>query len=144
MLEVNEWMQRRVIAIEETDGLEKVEQLMRERHVRHLPVVRGGRLVGLISHRDFIRALEISRRRKETDPVWAMDLMTRDLITVTPDTPMREAVALFLEHKVGCLPVVQGVKLVGILSETDVVRLCGELIEQIDRRELAAEYDADA
>ena len=144
MLVISEWMQRRVVAIEETDDLETIESLMRERHVRHLPVVRAGRLVGLISHRDFIRALEISRRRHEADPVWAMDVMTRDLVTVTPDTPMREAVALFLEHKIGCLPVVQGGKLVGILTETDVVRLCGELIEQIDRRELAAEYDADA
>ena len=71
------------------------------------------------------------------------DVMVRDVRTVHPDTSTREAVKLMLDNKYGCLPVVGAAgELVGIITEADVVRFAQHLIEDMDRRSLAAEYEA--
>ena len=69
-------------------------------------------------------------------------MVTRDVVTVRPDAPLSEALQLMLKHKFGCLPVVdaQG-NLLGILTDSDLVRFCGELLSGMDRRAEAAEYD---
>jgi CBS domain-containing protein len=69
--------------------------------------------------------------------------MVRDVRTVRSDTPTREAVKMMLDNKYGCLPVVGADgELVGIITEADMVRYAQHLIEDLDRRSLAAEYEA--
>lgn len=104
--------------------------LMRELEIRHVPVVAGGAVVGMLSDRDLAR-LDMTRMLalKETDaprelatPI--VKLMNPDVIFAEPETGLREIVELFLEHKVGALPVVRphSYEIVGIVSYIDVLR----------------------
>lgn len=112
--------------------------LMRELDVRHLPVVDGQTLVGMLSDRDFGN-LDVSRLltaegadalpRRLTLPV--IQIMSTDVVAVEPDTEMDEIIAALLEHKIGALPVVlPGTRqIVGIVSYIDVLRAVGDSIE---------------
>jgi acetoin utilization protein AcuB len=105
-------------------------EMMRTRRIRHLPVVdRDGGLVGIVTDRDvrqvlFAPAIQ-ARARDLADAlktVTVQDVMTRAVLTVQPETPLRDAARLMHERKVGALPVVSGGRIVGILSETDVLK----------------------
>ncbi|WIG97733.1 CBS domain-containing protein [Myxococcus sp. SDU36] len=138
---VGELMTRDVVTLKETQNLAKADELLRLHRIRHLPVVRQDKLVGLITHRDLLRAAATHATDPAAQPLWAADIMTRDVQTVRPDTPLRRAVTLMLDHKYGCLPVVdEGGVLQGLLTEADLVRYAQHLIGEQDRRELAAEY----
>jgi CBS domain-containing protein len=144
MQTVGELMTRsNLVTLTETQNLAAAEELLRLHRIRHLPVVRNGKLVGLVTHRDLLRA---AAQRGGVDPtkqpLWASDVMVRDVKTVGSDTPTREALKLMLDNKYGCLPVVgAGGELIGILTEADMVRFAQHLIEDMDRRSLAAEYE---
>lgn len=92
-------------------------ELLQEHHFRHLPVVRFGRLVGMVSDRD----LRMARTLAEEPTVG--DLGRADVTTVERDTPVEEASRLMLEQKIGALPVVQDGALVGIVTESDLFRM---------------------
>jgi CBS domain-containing protein len=141
MQTVGELMTRsNLVTLTETQNLAQAEELLRLHRIRHLPVVRNGKLVGLITHRDLLKA---AARRPPGSPTNASDVMVKDVRTVRSDTPTREAVKLMLDNKYGCLPVVGADgELVGILTEADMVRYAQHLIEDMDRRSLAAEYEA--
>jgi CBS domain-containing protein len=138
---VGELMTRDVVTLKETQNLGKAEELLRLHRIRHLPVARQGKLVGLVTHRDLLRAAATHATDPAAQPLWAADIMTRDVQTVRPETPLKDAVALMLKQKFGCLPVVDAEgALQGILTEADMVRYAQHLIEDRDRRELAAEF----
>jgi acetoin utilization protein AcuB len=92
-------------------------ELLQEHHFRHLPVVRFGRLVGMVSDRD----LRVARALADEPTVG--DLGRVDVTTVERDTPVEEASRLMLEQKIGALPVVQDGALVGIVTESDLFRM---------------------
>lgn len=145
MQTVGELMTRSsLVTITETQNLAMAEELLRLHRIRHLPVVRGGKLVGLVTHRDLLKAAaKCGGVDPAKQPLWASDVMVRDVRTVSADTSTREAVKLMLDNKFGCLPVVGADgTLVGILTEADMVRYAQHLIEDMDRRSLAAEYEA--
>ena len=128
-LRVRDLMTSGVFAVNVNDHLVTVSDLMDERNIRHAPVVEDGKLVGLISNRDLLRNTvrgqsglppEIERAAQLT--VTAGEIMTRDVETAEPDQDIRDAARVMLEGKYGCLPVVEGSKLVGILTESDFVR----------------------
>jgi CBS domain-containing protein len=130
---VRDIMSRNVVTIGEGDNLLFIEQGMERFGMRHLPVVNGDRLVGLITHRDVLRVTR--RRLKDGDgdkdsnrenqaEVLVSDIMKKYVWTVDPDTPVEEAAKAIVDHHVGCLPVVNGEnRLVGIVTEFDLVRL---------------------
>jgi len=113
------------------DLVDLAASVMEWRHIRHVPVEDDeGRLVGLISHRDLLRLLAqglLSRSEKE---VTVKEIMIRDLMTVTPETPTLEALAIMRRRKVGCLPVVENDRLVGIVTAIDFLSLAAEIIEE--------------
>ena len=128
-LRVRDLMTEGVFAVEVTDDLATVSDLMDERNIRHAPVVQEGRLIGLISHRDLLRyALkgqagappEVERAAQLT--LTAGEIMTESVATAEPDQDIREAARLMIENKYGCLPVIEESRLVGILTESDFVR----------------------
>ena len=112
--------------------------LMRELDIRHLPVVDGEALVGMLSDRD-LGSIEIPRllteegadalRQRLVRPV--LHLMSVDVVAAEPETELSELVSLFLEQKVGAVPVVtpDTRRIVGIVSYIDVLRSTGHLLE---------------
>ena len=112
--------------------------LMRELDVRHLPVVDGGAMVGMVSDRDlgnFGAARLLSEegadalRRRLTVPI--IQVMSTDVVAAEPDTETSELIAMLLEHRVGALPVIlPGTRqIVGIVSYIDVLRAVGDALE---------------
>jgi acetoin utilization protein AcuB len=133
---VREVMTSQVTTLDHEAKLLDAVLLLRSSGFRHLPVVKEGRLVGLLSDRDVQRAApsmfgevtpEEYNRIFETTAV--ARVMAKELATVTPDTPLREAVKIMQEQKYGALPVVEGDnKLVGILTTIDLLALLDSLL----------------
>ena len=132
-MQVEDLMTAEVYALRPWDDLATLHDLMREHNVRHVPVVdREGDLVGLVSHRDLLRSALIEQpvpgdvERSVLERLEVRDVMVRDVESVAPDTDLRDAAQTMFENKFGCLPVVVGRRLVGILTEADFVRLMAQ------------------
>jgi CBS domain-containing protein len=123
-LAVRDLMTEPVMTVTPSTRLLEVRDLMIQGNFRHVPVVEDDELVGLISDRDLGRILgRVSSRLEEMlEDLPASQVMSRTLETAEPDEPLREAGARMLEGKYGCLPVVEGHRVVGILTEADFVR----------------------
>lgn len=93
---------------------------MAENNVGALPVVENGKLVGMISERDYTRKVMLKGRSSKDTSVG--DIMTRDVVTVSPDQSVSECMSIITENRVRHLPVVDGAQLVGIISIGDLVR----------------------
>lgn len=112
------------------DSLASLYDLMDTHRVRHVPIVdRDGELVGLLTHTDLAMSalgslsdLPLSQERDLLQRRRVREIMITEIETVEPDTPLRDAAATLFENKIGCLPVVEGSRLVGILTESDFVR----------------------
>jgi CBS domain-containing protein len=112
------------------DRLDLADQVMKLGRVRHLPVLDAeGRLVGIVSNRDLLEAALTSvlafapeQRRGFLRSIDVAEVMTREVETVDPDTPLGVAANRMIRHKIGCLPVVRsdGV-MVGLVTETDLL-----------------------
>ena len=121
-------MKREPITISPETGILEASRLLRQYKIRHLPVVKGGRLVGILTDRDLKRvspspatSLSVYEVNYLLDRLEAKEVMTKQVVTVTPKTTIEEAAKLLLAHRIGGLPVVEGVTLVGIVTETDVL-----------------------
>jgi len=122
-------MQKQIITATPDMPLADVQRLMREHHIRHVPVVSGKRLVGIITDRDLREASpspattltrgEIAYQLATT-PV--EQCMTQDVVWIGPDMDMVQATRLLLERHYGCLPVMDNGLLVGIITEWDCLR----------------------
>jgi CBS domain-containing protein len=122
-------MQPQPMTLRADDSLDMTEDLMSLGRVRHLPVLDGERLVGVVSLRDLLaasltRALDFDARERRVflKSVAVHEAMSKRLITVRPSATQAEAAALMLRNRIGCLPVVDGEKLVGIVTENDLIR----------------------
>ena len=134
MLTVEELMTRDLVTLNEDDDLVRGDDLLAKYDIRHLPVVKEGKLIGLVSHRDLIRALARHERSPGAPPVQVRDVMTRSLETLRPRSSVREAIHKLLDRKFGCVPVVEdGDRLVGLITETDLIRLADRLLDKEDR-----------
>jgi CBS domain-containing protein len=135
MLTVEELMNRKVITLEADASLIQVDDLMKSHHIRHVPVVQGRKLVGLVSHRDLIRALARQSSGKSPPFLGVQEVMTREVETVSPQASVRAAIDKLLEKRFGCLPVVdaQG-ELVGIVTESDFLRLARRMLTERGQR----------
>ncbi len=135
MLTVADLMTRDVVSLEVDDALIQVDDLLKRNHIRHVPVVRGRKLVGMVSHRDLIRALARQPIGRGALPITVRDVMTREVETVEPSTSVRVAIEKLLDRRFGCLPVVDDLgELVGIVTESDFMRLALQLLEERDMR----------
>ena len=134
MLAVRDLMTAPALALKEEDKVSALYDLMDNQHVRHVPVVdEEGDLVGLVSHRDLLRCaltgqsdVPVSLQRELLRRTQIDEIMTLDPVTVEADQNIGDAVDIMLENKFGCVPVVEGNRLVGILTEADFVRFVGE------------------
>jgi CBS domain-containing protein len=101
------------------------------RHIRHVPVEDDeGRLVGLISHRDLLRLLAQGLLARDGKTITVTEIMKRELLTVSPETPTLEALRMMRRCKVGCLLVIENGRLAGIVTAHDFLSLSAEIIEE--------------
>ena len=128
-MQVSAMMQRQLITAKPNMSLADVQRLMHDRHIRHVPVVSGKRLVGIITDRD-IRdaspspATTLARGEiayhMATTPI--KNYMTPDVVCIRPDVDIVEATRLLLHRHFGCVPVMDQGILVGIITELDCLR----------------------
>jgi CBS domain-containing protein len=137
-------MQKDVVTLAVDATLDLADDLMRVDRIRHIPVVAGKRLVGVVSQRDLLRGA-VSKMLSLTpgaEKLWlagisVREVMTSELFTVHPDASIASAVEMMLMQRIGCLPVVEDGDLVGILSETDCLRYLDRiLVNEEERRAL--------
>ena len=128
-LRVGDIMSLSPVTIVPSTSVHEAQDLMQQRKIRHLPVLKDGRLVGIISDRDIrlvlpspATSLTMWEIRHLLDKLTVGEVMTYFVMTTAPDCPVTEAVGRMLGHKVGALPVIEGRRVVGILTRTDILR----------------------
>jgi len=128
---VRDVMTRKIAVLREEQNLELAERAMKAYAFRHLPVVEGDKLVGLVTERDLLRAA-ISTLDKAHELLddnlkryyFVREIMTADVVSVRPETPLLEAARILAKGKLGCLPVTeQDRTLVGIVTRSDLVEV---------------------
>jgi CBS domain-containing protein len=134
-------MTHSVVTLYEEDDLVNVAEAMERFRFEHVPVVDNGKLVGLITPRDlaavFSSSLDPTRRMRDDTlrkNVFVRDVMTTNLRTARPDTPLLDAARLMRDARLGCLPVVdRDGRLVGIVTATDMLDLAANYLEERER-----------
>ncbi len=128
---VRDWMIKDVITVEPKTPMLEAHQIMRARNIRRVPVVKRGKVVGIVTRGD---VREASPSDATTLNVWEMnyllaklkvkEIMTKDVITIHPEETLKAAAEKMYEKKIGALPVVDDKNnLVGILTESDIFRI---------------------
>jgi len=130
-------MQQQIFTIQRGETVEEAQALMAVNGIRHLPVLDGGDLVGVISERD-IRAVLIPQRGSGSGKkarayylprdVLVEDAMTADPLWVAPESPIEEAARLLVTNKIGCLPVMENGGVVGIITDTDILQAFSQIM----------------
>jgi CBS domain-containing protein len=129
-LRVRDLMTPNVITVQPEDSVASAYDLMLDHRIRHLVVTDGeGDLVGLVTHRDLLRnslieqsGRPLSLQNSVMKRVRIEDAMTTEVETAEPGQPLHEAALVMFDNKLGCLPVVEGSRVVGIVTESDFVR----------------------
>ncbi len=126
---VRDLMQEKIVTIGASDRLSTVEDIMTLGRVRHMPVVQGGRLVGVVSERDLLRAslsnltgFDLDERRAFLNAVEIARVMSAPPVVIDAGALVEEAARVMAERRIGCLPVMEEQTLVGLLTETDLLR----------------------
>lgn len=126
---IENWMQRKVITVKPLDSLRHARLVMEQHRINQLPVVAGGHLVGIVTDRDlrdaFPSVLDHRRHRAvaDADPetVPVETVMTRNLLTLAPKDSLESAADVMRRERIGAVPIVEGRKLVGILTRSDLL-----------------------
>ena len=125
---VRDIMQEKIVTISAGDTLSTVEDIMTLGGVRHMPVVHRGALVGVVSQRDLLRAslsnlteFGTEQRRAFLQVVEITRVMSAPPVVIAPDATVEQAARVLADRKIGCLPVLDGEALVGMVTETDVL-----------------------
>ena len=142
MLTVADIMTKSVYSLRETDTLLSARALMKLQRIRHIPIVTGDTMfIGLLTHRDLLSATvsQLAGGDPETQDEIVADIpikeiMRTDLKTVESSATVKSAAELLLNHKYGCLPVVEKGRLVGILTEADFLKLTISLMDALEEK----------
>ena len=145
-MKVRDIMTSDVLTVRADDAIRRAAALADERGIRRFPVLDAeGALVGILTDRDLknatVSSIVLTEKKSHDfllDTTKVGQIMTARPRTVTPDTSLQEAAGIILEMKVGGLPVVQGERLVGIVTETDLVLALLDLL----KRNFGADFDA--
>ena len=133
---VRTWMSTDPITISPKASMHDATKLMHDHEIRHLPVVDGDRLVGIVTLSDIRKAspspattLSIGEVRYLVDQIMVGDIMTKDPQTVSPDTTVEDAALKGYKHGFGSLPVVEDGRLVGIITQADLLQVMMNIFE---------------
>ncbi|MGD2156647.1 MAG: CBS domain-containing protein [Anaerolineales bacterium] len=132
---VGERMSHPVITIPPNMPINEALNLMRREHIRRAPVIKDGKLVGIVSDKDLLNAspspatsLSIWEMNYLLSKIMVRDVMTKKVRTVNKDTPIEEAARIMSDNKIGGLPVMSNGRVVGIVTETDLFKIFLELM----------------
>ena len=126
---VGEIMMGSPVTLKPEDTLDLANDVISLGRIRHIPVVKDGQLVGLLSERDLMGAatatifgLKQKTKSALLKSVTVKDVMKKKIVTVKPDTPIKETARLMKEKRIGCVPVISEGHLVGLVTTTDILR----------------------
>ncbi|MFO0793451.1 MAG: CBS domain-containing protein [Candidatus Brocadiaceae bacterium] len=129
MMLVKDVMKTQLVTLNVDSKLGFANDIMYLGRIRHLPVVKGDILVGILTQRDLYRSSLTSiltnwKENKEfLDSIRVSEVMSKNVVTINPDATIEEAAQVMIDKKVGCLPVVKEKdKLIGLITETDVLQ----------------------
>jgi CBS domain-containing protein len=135
-MSIREVMTSEVKAVEPTATVVEAAKVMAEQDIGPVPIVEDGRLAGIVTDRDIV--VKVVAKGGDVNSMTVGDIASRDLVTITPDSDMNEALDLMAENQIRRLPVVEGDRLVGIVAQADVARMgrdkkTGAVVEEISR-----------
>jgi acetoin utilization protein AcuB len=123
------------VTVSPDDNFHQAMHILRKRGVRHLPVMEKERLVGIVVEKDLLSnqpspatTLSLYEIYSLLETLRVRQMMSRPVITVDGDCPLEEAARIMVEHKISCLPVMDGETLAGIITETDVFKALVEVL----------------
>ncbi|RAR47849.1 CBS domain-containing protein [Flavobacterium lacus] len=128
-------MTKNVIKLNLTDDLTKAEMLFKKHHIRHIPVVNSNKIIGMLSYTDLLRISFVDAVDDEDEVVdvtvynmfTVEQVMAKKLVTVAPETTIKEVAEILSKREFHALPIVEGDLLVGIVTTTDIIKY---LLEQ--------------
>lgn len=149
MITVDEFMTSELCTLRETDSINDAREIMTVKHIRHIPITNGdNHMLGLVTQRDVLAATEPEVARevegasgKDEPDIRLSDIMIRDVRTIRKTDSLRQAALYMQSHKYGCLPVVSGDCLVGIITDSDFVTIAINLLEQAELAEEMVERE---
>lgn len=122
-------MTENVVKLNINDSLSKAEQLFKKHHIRHIPVVNGSEVVGILSYTDLLKVAIVDYAEDDSEIVTTTynlfsleQVMTKDVVTVVSYTSIREVAQIFLDNDFRALPVLYEDNLVGIVTTTDIIK----------------------
>jgi CBS domain-containing protein/gamma-glutamyl:cysteine ligase YbdK (ATP-grasp superfamily) len=128
---VGQFMSTDLFTVRPDDLVDLAASVMDWRHIRHVPVEDDeGQLVGLVTHRGLLRLLSHGARANNPEPLMVRDIMVTKPVTVTSATPTLEAMEIMRRDRVGCLPVIDGGQLVGIVTSYDFLDATARLFKE--------------
>ena len=140
MIPIEEFMTSEPYTLRETDSINDAWEIMTRRHIRHIPVIDDeNHVLGLITQRDVLAATEPGAIREAKSAshelksdVTLTEIMTRDVKVIHKEDSLRQAALYLQSHKFGCLPVISGGSLVGIITDSDFIDIAINLLEQAE------------
>ena len=140
MITIEEFMTSEPYTLRETDSINDAWEVMIGKHIRHIPVVDDkNHVLGLVTQRDVLAATEPGaiREAKSASPelksdVTLAEIMIRDVKVIDKEDSLRQAALYLQSHKFGCLPVISGGSLVGIITDSDFIDIAINLLEQAE------------
>lgn len=127
---VSDWMTKKVYSVAPDDGVSEAIKLMKEKNIKHIPVVKDYKIRGIVSDRDIkdftpstATALDIYELHYLLAKTRVKEVMKTKVFTTAPDTPVEEAAKVMYDHNIGCLPVIEKGQLTGIISDRDIFRV---------------------
>lgn len=126
---ISEIMTKNVITLNHTDELETAEQLFKSHNIRHIPVVSGDKIIGMLSYTDLLRISFADAIDEEDDSVDTVvynmftieQVMAKNLVSITSNTIIKEVAEILAKKEFHALPIVDNNKLVGIVTTTDLI-----------------------
>ncbi len=132
---VRKKMNADLVTISRDDRMTMAKKILTEKKIRHLPVVDGKKLVGLITNMDIRKAeaspatsLDVREINYLLDRIKVSEIMTRKVVTISPEHSVEDAATIMHDKKIGCLPVLENGNLVGMLTENDVMQYVIEVM----------------
>lgn len=132
---VGERMSKPVITVSPDLPINEALNLMRNENIRRTPVLHNGKLIGIVSEIDLVNAspspatsLSVWELNYLLSKITVKDIMTREVFTVSEDTPIENAARMMVDNKISGLPVMRGDEVVGLITETDIFKILLELM----------------